>query len=106
MTTSLAPVVARLDALIREVVPTVSTVPKYGGMLYTLAPDEKEGQFCGIFPYDEHVQLSFTRGDRLDDPGGMLDGGGKYRRHLDFADEAHIPEGDVKRFVEQASRAG
>jgi len=98
-------IVERLDRLIREAVPGVSTVPKYGGTLYTLAPDEKEGQFCGVFPYAKHVRLSFTRGDRLRDPGGMLDGGGKFRRHLNIADAADIPDGDVRRFVEQASRA-
>lgn len=97
-------IVARLDRIIRDVEPNVTAVPKYGGTLYTLAPDEKEGQFCGVFPYANHVQLSFSRGDRLDDPGGMLAGGGKYRRHMNFADVADIPEGDVRRFVEQASR--
>lgn len=96
-------IVERLDRIIRDVVPGVTAVPKYGGTLYTLAPDEKEGQFCGIFPYAEHVQLSFSRGARLDDPGGMLAGGGKHRRHMNFADVADIPEGDVRRFVEQAS---
>lgn len=94
----------RLDRIIRDVVPDATAVLKYGGTLYTLVPDEKEGQFCGVFPYTKHVQLSFARGDRLNDPGGMLDGGGKFRRHMNFADESDIPEDDVRDFVEQAIR--
>ena len=98
-------IVKRLEQIILEVVPDAATVLKYGGTLYTLAPEEKEGQFCGVFPYAKHVQLSFTRGDRLDDPAGLLDGGGKYRRHMNFADVADIPIGDVKAFVKQAVRS-
>ena len=101
---SIEAIVERLERIVRDVVPEATAVAKYGGTLYTLRPDEKEGQFCGVFPYAKHAQLSFSRGNLLDDPGGMLDGGGKYRRHLNVADVADIPEGDVRRFVEQASR--
>jgi len=51
------------------------------------------GEICGIFPYTRHVQLSFSRGDRFDDPAGPLDGTGKYRRHMNVAVAADIPEG-------------
>ena len=98
-------IVKRLERIILDAVPDATPIAKYGGTLYTLAPDEKEGQFCGVFPYAKHVQLSFSRGDRLDDPGGMLDGGGKYRRHINFADAADIPERDVKAFLKQAVRS-
>ena len=74
-----------LDGLIRAIVPEVSLVPKYGGTLYTLRPDEKEGQFCGIFPYKAHVQLAFSEGTALQDPAGALEGTGKLRRHVNFS---------------------
>lgn len=61
-----------LDSLVTAAVPKVTKVPKYGGTLYTLKPDEKERQFCGVFPYKAHVQLSFARGSSLDDPDGVL----------------------------------
>ncbi len=57
--------------------PKSSKVAKYGGTLYTLKPDLKKGQFCGVFPYKAHVQLSFAQGASLDDPDGLLEGGGK-----------------------------
>ncbi|MEM9701907.1 MAG: DUF1801 domain-containing protein [Planctomycetota bacterium] len=79
-----AAIVADLDRLIREVVPGVSTVEKYGGTLYTLKPEEKEGQFCGVFEMKAHVHLAFSRGAELSDPDGLLLGAGKYRRHINY----------------------
>ena len=78
-------IVARLDEIIRRVALDVATVPKYGGVLYTLKPQEKEGQFCGVFPYKEHVQLTFSHGVALRDPAGGVTGTGKARRHVNFA---------------------
>lgn len=79
-------IIERLDGIIRQTVPEVETLPKYGGTLYTLKPSEKEGQFCGIFPYKDHVQLAFSNGTSLKDPQQALSGTGKYRRHINFSD--------------------
>jgi hypothetical protein len=78
-----------LDELILQAAPKSKTVPKYGGVLYTVKPDEKEGQFCGIFVYKNHVNLSFANGTSLKDPAGVLLGTGESRRHINFksADE-------------------
>ena len=73
-----------LDELIHKAAPKSETVSKYGGVLYTVKPDEKEGQFCGIFSYKNHVQLSFANGTKLKDPKGILQGDGKFRRHINF----------------------
>lgn len=77
-------IIARLDQLIRQSVPEAQTVAKYGGTLYTLRPDEKEGQFCGVFPYKDHVQLALTNGTALTDPKRLLTGTGKLRRHVNI----------------------
>jgi hypothetical protein len=52
-------IIKGLDRIIRECVPDAVRVSKYGGTLYTLHPDQKDGQFCGIFAYKDHVQFSF-----------------------------------------------
>jgi len=96
-------IVSRLDSLIRQEVPDVTSVPKYGGTLYTLHPDEKEEQFCGVFPYTEHAQLSFTNGATLDDPGDLLDGAGKFRRHINFAHAEHVVDSDLRGLIRQAA---
>ncbi|PYC47057.1 hypothetical protein DI396_12655 [Litorivita pollutaquae] len=86
-------IIERLDRIIRQTVPDVETLPKYGGTLYTLRPSEKEGQFCGIFPYKDHVQLAFSNGTALEDPNHVLSGTGKFRRHINFSDlQAIAPE--------------
>ena len=91
-----------LDSLVMAAVPRASKVAKYGGTLYTLKPDEKEGQFCGVFPMKSHVQLSFSQGASLDDPDGRLSGGGKYRRHLNFTSLDDVDAKVVKRFCKAA----
>ncbi len=93
-----------LDNLVLAAVPSSTKVPKYGGTLYTLKPDEKEGQFCGVFPYKAHVQLSFAKGNELDDPDGLLAGGGKFRRHLTYKSLDDVDAKVVKRFTNAASK--
>lgn len=101
--TDIQAIVTHLDALIRHEVPDAVAVAKYGGMLYTRRPDEKEGQFCGVFAYEKHAQLSFTKGSLLDDPGGILDGSGKHRRHVNFADVSHVVDSDLRTLIRQSA---
>ena len=93
-----------LDSLLMAAVPKLTKVAKYGGTLYTLKPDEKEGQFCGIFPYNAHVQLSFAQGASLDDPDGLLEGAGKFRRHLTYKSLDDVDAKVVKRFVRASTK--
>ncbi|MGB7344117.1 MAG: DUF1801 domain-containing protein [Pirellulaceae bacterium] len=95
-----------LDSLVMAAVPKASKVAKYGGTLYTLKPKEKEGQFCGVFPYKAHVQLSFAQGASLDDPDGLLEGGGKFRRHLTYKSMDDVDAKVVKRFCKASSKLG
>ncbi len=94
----------RLDQIIRQVVPEVATVPKYGGTLYTLRPDLKEGQFCGVFPYKAHVQLAFSLGTSISDPQGVLQGTGKLRRHVNFTDPHAIDAEAIAALIADAVR--
>lgn len=73
-----------LEAFIQITVPGASPVLKYGGTLFTLHPEQKEGQFCGVFMYKQHVQLSFSKGAQLNDPLKLLSGSGKLRRHINL----------------------
>lgn len=95
-------IIQALDGLIRRVVPEVSLVPKYGGTLYTLRPDEKEGQFCGVFPYKAHVQLAFSEGTMLQDPAGALEGTGKLRRHVNFSGLEDIDDDVIAALIVEA----
>ena len=92
-----------IENLILTCVPQSHKVAKYGGTLFTVYPDEKEGQFCGVFIYKEHVQISFSLGAELDDPTGMLEGTGKRRRHVNFKDATDVNYDALEGLITQAS---
>ncbi len=75
---------AEVEAFIQESVAGAQPVQKYGGTLFTVTPDINESQFCGVFIYKKHVQISFSKGAFLHDSRGVLNGSGKLRRHLNF----------------------
>jgi hypothetical protein len=96
--------VALLHQVVSAAVPKASTVQKYGGTLFTQHPDEKHGLFCGIFSYKAHVQLSFALGAQLDDPDGLLEGNGKFRRHLNFRSLDDVDVESVQRLLKSAAQ--
>ena len=69
----------------------------YGGILLSL-----EGDFGGIFAYKKHVSFEFSLGVHMDDPNNILEGGGKYRRHIKVYCMADIETKMVASFVKQA----
>ncbi len=93
-----------LESYIRVVIPGSKTVNKYGGTLFTLKPEEKEAQFCGVFMYKKHVQISFSNGVDLKDPRNQLLGSGKRRRHLNFSSSKDIDFTELEKLLKQASR--
>jgi len=93
-----------LEQFVRESVPGSDTVEKYGGTLFTLAPDEKEGQFCGIFIHKKHVHISFSQGAQLKDPKGLLLGSGKIRRHLNISSSEEVDFTELEKLLKQAAK--
>jgi hypothetical protein len=91
-----------LESFLLMTVSEVETVQKYGGTLFTIRPDKKEGQFCGIFIYKGHVQISFSRGSELLDPKKLLKGNGKCRRHIKYTLSSQIDYKQLERLVIQA----
>lgn len=92
-----------LEAFIMESIPKSDTVKKYGGTLFTLKPNEKEGQFCGVFIYKQHVQLSFSKGAELTDTKGLLTGSGKLRRHVNLQSLEQVNLKELKKLLRQAA---
>jgi hypothetical protein len=70
---------------------------KYGGVLFS-----KGKPFGGVFPYAQHVSMEFSHGAEFDDPEKLLEGSGKFRRHLKFALDIQVDEDLVKFFLKQA----
>lgn len=95
-------IIALLTQIIGQAAPTAVAVAKYGGTLYTVRPDEKEGQFCGVFAYKDHVQLAFSNGAALKDPKAMLTGTGRLRRHINFASAAEVDAATLTDLLQSA----
>jgi hypothetical protein len=94
-----------LVTLVGKSVPKAEQVSKYGGILFTLKPGEKEGQFCGVFPYDSHVQLAFSKGALLEDSKVYkLAGSGKYRRHINFKISEKLDKKELKFLIVQSTK--
>ena len=103
-TLTLISVANELEAFIQEYVPESSRLSKYGGKLFTLKPNEKEGQFCGVFLYSQHAQISFSKGSQLNDPKKLLKGSGKNRRHINFKKIDEIDFNYLKKILAQSSK--
>lgn len=93
-----------LESFIRSVVPKSTLVSKYGGTLFTLKPEEKEGQFCGVFVYKTHVQISFSKGAQLKDAKKLLSGSGKLRRHINLRSMDDINQKELKTLLRQSAK--
>ncbi len=82
---------------VRQHFPQLSEEVKYGGILISAATE-----FCGIFVYQAHISIEFGQGVLLQDPKLLLEGKGKYRRHLKIKTQQDIESKEVLLFIKQA----
>ncbi len=92
-----------LDEIILDAVPQASQVSKYGGVLYRLKSDDKDG-FCGVFVYKNHVQLAIRNEPPLKDPAGVLLGTGATRRHVNFQSPDKVDAKVLLDLLKQAAK--
>ena len=77
--------------------PKVNERIMYGGIMFSLEDD-----FGGLFVRKNHISFEFVFGTEMDDPDMILEGTGKYRRHLKIRNLADIEDKHVDFFVKQA----
>jgi hypothetical protein len=82
---------------VRAVAPNAEEKVMYGGILFS-APE----QFCGVFAYTAHVSMEFGRGAELSDPHRVLEGSGKFRRHIKLLTIGDIASKHLKDYIQQA----
>ncbi len=70
----------------------------YGGVGFFM----KGKHFGGAYPNKKHVNLAFSRGVELADPKSLLQGKGKFRRHLQLFHPDELDEKDAQLFVKAA----
>ncbi len=70
----------------------------YGGIVFFL----NDEMFSGLFVNKKHITVEFSNGFLMEDPDRMLEGKGKYRRHLKILTKEDILSKGVSFFVKQA----
>ncbi|MCD4752983.1 MAG: DUF1801 domain-containing protein [Anaerolineaceae bacterium] len=87
--------------LLREIV--LNNYPKtcermmYGGIMLS-----HEDDFGGLFVRKNHISFEFINGFTMNDPKKLLEGTGKFRRHLKIISLSDIKDKKVEFFVKQA----
>lgn len=76
--------------------PEVGERIMYGGIMFTNKED-----FGGLFVSTGHVAFEFSNGYKLKDPKKLLEGTGKYRRHLKLKTRSDVAEKGLEYFVKQ-----
>ena len=88
---------------LREIVysnfPETSEKMMYGGIMFSLEDD-----FGGLFVRKNHVSFEFGSGIYMNDPYKILEGSGKFRRHLKIRSFSDIEDKKVDFFVKQSLR--
>ena len=79
---------------------SVSEEVKYGGLLFSAGKP-----FCGVFSYAKHVSLEFGAGASLPDKFSVLEGEGKFRRHIKLLSAQDILEKHVREYLLLALKA-
>jgi hypothetical protein len=73
---------------------SISEEVKYGGLLFSAVKP-----FCGVFSYAKHVSLEFGEGASLPDKFKVLEGEGKFRRHIKLASVEDITGKHVRDYL-------
>ena len=60
--------------------------------------------YCYLVPYARHVHLGFCDGTVLPDPDGLLEGRGKWMRHVKVKPGAPLPAAAISRMVAASAR--
>ena len=92
-------IVLSVRATVRSVAADAEERVMYGGILFS-APE----QFCGVFAYSAHVSMEFGKGAELQDPHRVLEGSGKFRRHIKLTTPGDIASKHLQDYIAQALR--
>lgn len=94
-----AKIIEQVRKLYKDIHPDISEKIIYGGVGFFLK-DEPIGD---VYPYKEHVSIVFSRGNELSDPDGLLNGKGKFRRHLKAFSRGDVDPERLSFFIKQLS---
>lgn len=89
-------ILQKLREIVLKAYPKTTERMMYGGIMFTLKED-----FGGIFASKNHISFEFSKGYTFKDPSKLLEGTGKFRRHLKIKSLTDIDDKKVESFVKQ-----
>lgn len=98
-------IVDQIEVMILDIAPEIGLRAMYGGTIIELKAGVFKSRVSGIYVYADHVSLEFTKGGSLDDPKIILEGTGKFRRHLKLRTLEDIHKKSCQSFLKQAISA-
>jgi hypothetical protein len=87
---------ARLRQLIHEADPELAEEWKWGTGVWT-----KNGMFCSVGAFKDHLKINFFKGASLPDPHGLFNSGleAKASRSIDFFEGDSVNEAPLKELI-------
>ena len=92
-------ILIKLREIVFDNYPTIKERIMYGGIMFSLHKD-----VAGLFVYENHNSLEFSDGYKFEDPTYLLEGKGKFRRHLKLRSLTDIETKKAAFFVNQISK--
>ena len=89
-------ILIKLREIVFKFYPEVQEKMMYGGIIFSNDTD-----WGGLFVYQHHVSFEFSDGYTFNDPEHLLEGKGKFRRHLKFKTLDDIQTKKLDTFVKQ-----
>ena len=69
----------------------------YGGIIFSLETED----YGGLFVYKNHISFEFSDGYKFEDRKKLLEGNGKFRRHLKLRSLNDIRSKELPYFIKQ-----
>lgn len=92
--------VGEIRQLFLQADPGVSETIKYGGLVFMLGASNR--LLGGVFVYRKHLSVEFGSGAQFEDPEGLLEGRGQYRRHIKIHQPGDVEGKQLLGFIQQA----
>ncbi len=97
-----AQIVEMLRELVIDMAPDADFRPMYGGTIIELVKDDPKSRIGGFYAYADYVSFEFAKGHSFLDPRSVLEGSGKFRRHVKLYDHNDIETKGCGSFLQQA----
>jgi hypothetical protein len=93
-------VIGSLRTFVKRTAPQLQEAVKWGNGCWILG----KAPVAYVYSAPDHVQFGFFRGSALRDPGGLLNGQGKFVRHIKVRKRSDIDEAAFEKLLRQAAK--